>query len=42
MKTKILSLAIIAGVFTGCSQFNLPNIATTTSNGHKARAYKRY
>ena len=26
MKTKILSLAVIAGVFTGCSQFNLPTL----------------
>ena len=30
MKTKILSLAVIAGVFTGCSQFNLPTLNLPT------------
>ena len=33
MKTKILSLAIIAGVFTGCSQFNLPTLPQPQAMG---------
>ena len=33
MKTKILSLAVIAGVFTGCSQFNLPTLRQPQAMG---------
>ena len=33
MKTKILSLAVIAGVFTGCSQFNLPTLPQPQAMG---------
>ena len=33
MKTKILSLAVIAGVFTGCSQFSLPTLPQPQAMG---------
>lgn len=33
MKTKILSLAVIAGVFTRCSQFNLPTLRQPQAMG---------
>lgn len=33
MKTKILSLAVIAGVFTGCSQLNLPTLPQPQAMG---------
>ena len=33
MKTKIISLAVIAGVFTGCSQFNLPTLRQPQAMG---------
>ena len=33
MKAKILSLAVIAGVFTGCSQFNLPTLRQPQAMG---------
>ena len=32
-KTKILSLAVIAGVFTGCSQFSLPTLPQPQAMG---------
>ena len=35
MKTKIISLAVIAGVFTGCSQFNLPTLRQPQAMGHE-------
>ena len=31
MKTKILSVCVIAGLFAGCSQLNLPKLPTPTT-----------
>ena len=42
MKTKIISLAVIAGVFTGCSQFNLPTLRQPQAMGINHELIKGY